>query len=117
MARLSTHVLDTSRGMPAEGITVDLHVLRAAERCHLVTLVTNAGGRTDRPLLEGDRLEVGIYELTFHAGEYFRGLGVPVTDPPFLDAVTIRFGIAEAVQNYHVPLLVTPYSYSTYRGS
>jgi 5-hydroxyisourate hydrolase len=117
MARLSTHVLDTSIGMPAGGMTIELHALRDGERTHVITVVTNADGRTDRPLLTGNSIETATYELTFHAGAYFMEQGVPVSDPPFLNEVVIRFGIADAAGNYHVPLLLSPYSYSTYRGS
>jgi 5-hydroxyisourate hydrolase len=117
MARLSTHVLDTSCGKPAAGMAIELHFLRGNVRTHVTTVLTNADGRTDQPLLSGTLLETGIYELIFHAGEYFRSKNVPISEPPFLDHVVIRFGIAEASGNYHVPLLLAPYSYSTYRGS
>ena len=117
MARLSTHVLDTSLGMPAAGIIVELHVLKARERYLVATAVTNADGRTDAPLLSGDRIEVGIYELTFRAADYFRRAAVALSDPPFLGDIVIRVGIAEPTASYHVPLLLSPYGYSTYRGS
>ena len=117
MARLSTHVIDTSRGTPAENVIVDLHGCFSGERRLIKTTATNADGRTDEPLLTGDRLEPGVYELTFHAGDYFRDAGVELTDPPFLDDVVIRFGLADPAGNYHVPLLLSPYGYSTYRGS
>jgi 5-hydroxyisourate hydrolase len=117
MARLSTHVLDTSLGKPAEGVVIDLHALGSGQPRHLKTVATNADGRTAEPLLSGDRLDAGVYELTFHAADYFRGHGVQLSEPPFLDEVVIRFGIADAAGNYHVPLLLNPYSYSTYRGS
>jgi 5-hydroxyisourate hydrolase len=118
MARLSTHVLDTSRGLPAAGVVVELHVLETAGgRTPLKTAVTNADGRTDAPLLAGERLNIGMYELTFHAGDYFRRCGVTLPAPPFLDTVVIRIGIADDEGNYHVPLLLSPYGYSTYRGS
>jgi 5-hydroxyisourate hydrolase len=117
MGRLSTHVLDASRGEPARGMVVDLHLLRNGERSHLKTVATNPDGRTNEPLLSGDALAAGVYELTFHAGDYFRGLGAQLPDPPFLDQVVIRFGVTDAAANYHVPLLIAPYSYSTYRGS
>jgi len=117
VARLSTHVLDTSRGRPAAGMTIELHAVREAARQHIRSATTNADGRTDAPLLSGESIETGVYELTFHAGAYFRDLGVPVTDPPFLDQVVIRFGIADPAGHYHVPLLLSPYGYSTYRGS
>jgi 5-hydroxyisourate hydrolase len=117
MARLSTHVLDTSRGTPAAGIRIELHLLVVAGRRLLATSVTNADGRTDDPLLSSDRLEVGVYELTFHAGEYLSRLGVALTDPPFLGDIVVRVGIAEPTGQYHVPLLLSPYGYSVYRGS
>jgi len=117
MARLSTHVLDVARGKPAEGVTIELHFLRDSARQHLTTTTTNADGRTSEPLLAGDRIETGSYELTFHAGDFFRAQGVVLPDPPFLDQVIIRFGIADPAGHYHVPLLLSPYSYSTYRGS
>jgi 5-hydroxyisourate hydrolase len=117
MARLSTHVLDTSRGMPAAGVTVHLHVVRGEDRISVASVATNADGRTDAPLLSGDRLDPGIYELTFHLGDYFRRAGAILTDPPFIDIVVVRIGVADAAGSYHVPLLVSPYGYSTYRGT
>jgi len=117
MARLSTHVLDTARGVPAAGIDVELHALRGGERVPVATAVTNADGRTDVPLIAGDRVEPGVYELTYHAGDYLRRSGVAVTEPPFLDEIVIRFGIADPSGHFHVPLLLSPYGYSTYRGS
>ena len=117
MARLSTHVLDTSRGQPAANVTIDLHALQNGTRRHLKTAVTNSDGRTAEPLLSGDRIDAGIYELTFHAGPYFRAAGIELPDPPFLDEVVVRVGIADPAGIYHVPLLLAPYGYSTYRGS
>ena len=117
MARLSTHVLDTSRGQPAQGLAVELHILRDAERQRLAATTTNTDGRTDVPLLSAERLETGTYELTFHAAEYFRHAGVLLADPPFLGDIVIRFGIADPHGHYHVPLLLCPYGYSTYRGT
>jgi 5-hydroxyisourate hydrolase len=117
MARLSTHVLDTVRGVPAEGITIDLYRVGPNERLHIKRSSTNSDGRTGEPLLSGERLEPGIYELTFYAADYFRRGGVPVSDPPFLDEIVIRFGLADPSGNYHVPLLLSPHGYTTYRGS
>ena len=117
MAKLSTHVLDTSRGTPAPNVTIDLHILQNGERRLLKTVSTNEDGRTDDALISGERIEPGIYELTFHAGDYFRRMGVKLTDPPFLDEVVVSFGLADPAGHYHVPLLLAPYSYTTYRGS
>jgi 2-oxo-4-hydroxy-4-carboxy-5-ureidoimidazoline decarboxylase len=120
--RLSTHVLDTHAGRPAAGIAVELYELglygRDGERYYrLTTAVTNADGRTDRPLMSDQPLPIGRYELRFHVGDHFRSRGIEAGDPPFLDIVPLRFSIAEPEGHYHVPLLCTPWSYSTYRGS
>jgi 5-hydroxyisourate hydrolase len=117
MPRLSTHVLDVTRGGAAAGVAIELHRVEGGTRRPIVETTTNADGRTDAPLLTGDRLETGVYELTFHAGDYFRRRGVELADPPFLDRVVVRFGLAESTGNYHVPLLLSPYGYSTYRGT
>jgi 5-hydroxyisourate hydrolase len=117
MARLSTHVLDTARGVPAAGVTIALSRLRQGEREAIASAVTNADGRTDTPLMQGDRLEPGVYELVFQAGDYLRASGAMLTDPPFLDEVVVRIGLADPIGNYHVPLLLSPFGYSTYRGS
>ena len=117
MARLSTHVLDLSRGVAAAGVAIELHRLDGDARRRLVDTTTNVDGRTDAPLLTGERLEPGVYEITFHAGAYFRRTGIALSDPPFLDQIVVRIGIADAAANYHVPLLISPYGYSTYRGS
>ena len=116
MARISTHVLDTARGVPAAGVVIDLHACGSSRRL-LKTVSTNPDGRTAEPLLAGDRIEPGVYELTFHAGDYFRGAGVELARPPFLDEIVIRFGVADPSGHYHVPLLLSPYGYTTYRGS
>ena len=116
MGRLTTHVLDTAAGKPAAGLTIELYrVGSTTERVAVAT--TNADGRAPQPLLEGSAFVPGTYELRFHAGDYLRGSGVLTPDPAFLDIVPIRFGIASANEHYHVPLLLSPYGYSTYRGS
>ena len=116
--RLSTHVLDTHRGRPAAGVAIELVQLSAnGEHVTLVRATTNGDGRTDEPLIAGQPLPIGRYELRFHVADYFAGLGTPQGDPPFLDTVPVRFAVAEPEGHYHVPLLVTPWSYSTYRGS
>lgn len=115
MGKLTTHVLDTARGKPGAGIRVKLFSL-AGGRHLLASAVTNADGRTDRPLLEGDTWRAGRYELEFSVSAYFEQAGMKLDEPPFLEDVIIRFSLAEG-QNYHVPLLVSPWSYSTYRGS
>jgi 5-hydroxyisourate hydrolase len=117
MAELTTHVLDLARGRPAAGVTIHLYECRGEERTLRKTAETNAGGRTNGPLLAGQALRVGVYELVFRAGEYFRAQGEALADPPFLDDVVIRFGVCDPAMHYHVPLLLSPYGYSTYRGS
>lgn len=117
MGKLSTHVLDTLHGKPAAGVAIELFRIDANERTLVRHVVTNQDGRSDGPLLEGDALEAGVYELVFHAGDYFAGRGVEMPDPRFVDQVAVRFGVASPHENYHVPLLVTPWAWSTYRGS
>jgi 5-hydroxyisourate hydrolase len=118
MGHLSTHVLDTARGVPAAGVLVEVRIVRGGgEHEPVATATTNAQGRTDAPLIPGDRLERGVYELTFHVGDYFRRTGVPLSDPPFLDRVVIRAGVADPGAGYHIPLLISPYGYTTYRGT
>lgn len=117
MARLSTHVLDTMNGKPAPGVKIALYRLNGETRSLVKETVTNADGRTDAPLLTGDEYKPGQYELVFRIGDYFRGLGATLPQPAFLDVVPLRFGISEADGHYHVPLLASPWSYSTYRGS
>ena len=112
MGRISTHVLDTTLGIPAAGLTIDLYRLpnpgAGGGRLHLKSAVTNSEGRTGEPLLSADTLETGVYELTFQAGDYFRSLGIALTSPPFLGEIVIRVGLADPHGNYHVPLLLSP---------
>ncbi len=117
MGRLSTHVLDTANGKPAAGVEIRLYALLGDERKLLKSITTNSDGRTDAPLLTGDELVVGAYELVFCVGDYYSALGVMLASPPFLDEIPVRFGVSDPDANYHVPLLLSPYSYSTYRGS
>lgn len=117
MGKLSTHVLDITQGKPGAGVKLALYAVSAEGRTLLVTDVTNADGRCATPLLEGEQLKAGKYELVFGAGDYFAALGVELPEPRFIDEVTIAFGVASAEQNYHVPLVVSPWAYSTYRGS
>lgn len=116
MGRLTTHVLDTARGCPAAGINVALYRVDL-DREKLVHAATNSDGRLDHPLLQDDDFTSGKYELVFQAGDYFRALNNELTEPLFVDEVVIRFGVGDSAQHYHVPLLVSPWAYSTYRGS
>jgi 2-oxo-4-hydroxy-4-carboxy-5-ureidoimidazoline decarboxylase len=115
--RLSTHVLDTHIGKPAPGVAIRLFEIGASARGLITETTTNSDGRTDKPLMGGAPLRAGTYEIEFAIGAYFGARGVPAASPAFLDVVPIRFGIAEPEGHYHVPLLATPWSYSTYRGS
>jgi 5-hydroxyisourate hydrolase len=117
MGKLSTHVLDVTQGKPGAGVAVELYAVQDNQRTLLRSVVTNHDGRCDAPLLQGDDMRAGQYELVFGAGDYFAGQGIKVPEPRFLDRVTIAFGIADPSQNYHVPLVVSPWAYSTYRGS
>ncbi len=118
MGRLSTHVLDTVAGGPAANVTVELHRLAPDDAWLFVRrAVTDADGRTGEPMLSGDAYQPGTYMLSFHIGAYFAATGTRTASPPFLDVVPIRFTVADAGGHYHVPLLVSPWSYSTYRGS
>jgi len=117
MGRLSTHVLDTALGKPAQGVMIRLYRLDGAHLQQIAEVVTNGDGRTDAPLLIGDDLKAGTYELVFRAGDYLRRTGQAAGDLLFLDEIPIRFGVPDADQHYHVPLLISPFAYSTYRGS
>jgi len=116
MGRLTTHILDTAQGCPAAGVDVALYAIGVGRRM-LKQDATNVDGRLDTPILDGVDFKPGVYELIFHAGAYFRSCKLDLPDPPFVDEVVIRFGIADANSHYHVPLLVSPWAYSTYRGS
>lgn len=113
---LTTHVLDTARGCPAEGLKIELFKLDGETRTLLKTLTTNDDGRTDEQILPAEKFETGTYELVFHAGDYLDAAGVPAENPRFLDVIPLRFGMSEPT-HYHVPLLLSPFSYATYRGS
>lgn len=115
MGKLTTHILDTAQGCPAAGVGIRLFALDGDRRL-VASAVSNADGRTDQPLVEGDALGSGSYELEFDIGPYFADRALPTGDPAFLDTVVIRFSMA-AGEHYHVPLLASPWSYSTYRGS
>jgi 5-hydroxyisourate hydrolase len=117
MGRLTTHILDTASGSPAAGVPIELYALSGDNRERIVATSTNDDGRCDAPLLDGDSFQTGVYELLFHVGDYLRARGEDLPSPAFLDVVPIRFGIASPDEHYHVPLLISPYGYSTYRGS
>jgi 5-hydroxyisourate hydrolase len=113
MGKLTTHVLDTARGVPAQGLRID--VVKQEQFLHSV--VTNSDGRLDAPLLQGDSFSSAVYELRFHAGDYLRQTATGLINPQFLDIIPIRFGVSDPSQHLHVPLLLSPFGYSTYRGS
>lgn len=115
--RLTTHVLDTARGKPAAGVKITLYRISGQSHRKIAETVTNADGRTDAPMLAGDALKEGRYELVFSAGDYLRASGEATGEVLFLDEIPIRFGVPDAGQHYHVPLLISPFAYSTYRGS
>ena len=117
MGYLTTHVLDTTHGAPGAGLRIDVYRIDSGNRQHLATLTTNDDGRADAPVLANDAFTAGQYELVFHAGAYFRARGVRLPEPAFLEDVVVRLGVASPDEHYHVPLLVSPYAYSTYRGS
>jgi 5-hydroxyisourate hydrolase len=113
---LTTHVLDLAKGGPAQGLKIELYRIEGSARALLNTLVTNADGRTDQPILPREEFQTGEYELVFHAGGYLDASGVPREEPRFLSSIPLRFGMSSAT-HYHVPLLLSPFGYSTYRGS
>jgi 5-hydroxyisourate hydrolase len=117
MGKLTTHVLDTSRGQPAAGMKVDLLRFESSGWRRLKTVLTDTDGRVSEPLLAGDDFVAGRYRLEFHVGAYFGSMGVNLPNPPFLEEVPVQIGVADASLHYHVPLLCSPWSYATYRGS
>ncbi len=117
MGKLTTHVLDAAHGCPGSSIGIELYRVEGSNLVRVASATTNGDGRCDAPLLEGDAYRSGVYQLQFHAGDYYRARGVALPEPAFLDVVVLRFGIDAAQEHYHVPLLISPYSYSTYRGS
>ncbi|MBT91828.1 MAG: hydroxyisourate hydrolase [Candidatus Pelagibacter sp.] len=116
MTKLTTHVLDVYSGKPGKGIKVDLYYVENNKKEKLNSVILNNDGRTDKALIEGENFKEGKYELVFFVGDYFKKI-TETSEIPFLDDVIIKFGISNATQHYHVPLLVSPWSYSTYRGS
>lgn len=114
---LTTHVLDTATGKPAAGMQIDLFRMEGQNAVRLKTVTTNDDGRVDGAMLDKDEIDTGVYELRFHAGDYLKTTQARLPDPLFLDVIPVRFGIADATAHYHVPLLVSPFGYSTYRGS
>lgn len=117
MGRLTTHVLDTAQGCPGHGLRIEIFRLEGEARTRLGEVITNDDGRCDAPILEGEAFTVGEYELLFHAGDYLDRQAAPGAKPRFLDRIPLRFGVADADQHYHVPLLLSAFGYSTYRGS
>ena len=117
MGRLTTHELDAAHGCPGSSIKVELYRVEGQQLELVNTALTNSDGRVDAPLLQGDDYRSGVYQLQFSAGDYYRARGVQLPAQAFLDVVVLRFGIDEQQEHYHVPLLISPYSYSTYRGS
>lgn len=114
---LTTHVLDTALGLPAAGLEITLYRIEGNDRMQCARMRTNADGRTDTPILPAADFQVGLYELVFEAGAYLDRIGTPPETPRFLDVIPLRFGISDADSHYHVPLLLSPFGYSTYRGS
>ena len=117
MGRLTTHVLDAAHGCPGSALKIELFRVTDTGLQLLGNVLTNDDGRCDTPVLQGVEYKSGVYQLHFHAGDYYRARGVQLPEPAFLDVVVLRFGISAEQDHYHVPLLISPYSYSTYRGS
>lgn len=117
MGYLTTHVLDTTHGTPASKVSITLYRLDNGHKTQLTKTITNQDGRCDQPILSEENFKQGSYQLEFAIGDYFRGTGISLEEPLFLDEVVIRFGISDESSHYHVPVLVSPYGYSTYRGS
>ena len=117
MGRLTTHVLDAAHGCPGSAIKIELYRVDGAQLSLIHRTLTNSDGRCEAPILQGDENVSGVYQLQFHVGAYYRARGLILQEPAFLDVVVLRFGIDAAQSHYHVPLLISPYSYSTYRGS
>ena len=117
MSSLTTHVLDTANGIPAKGVMIKLFKFSGGIRTRVRDTVTNEEGRTDVPILSEEYFVPNIYELEFYVGDYFRGVGGTISDPPFLDVVPVRFSVVDHTAHHHVPLLVSPWSYTTNRGS
>ncbi len=117
MGRLTTHVLDTAQGKPGAGIALTVFAVDGERRRQVAAAMTNADGRTAAPLLEGEAMRAGVYEIVFAVGDHFARGGVTLPSPPFVGDVVLRFGVADPDAHYHVPLLVSPWSYTTYRGS
>jgi 5-hydroxyisourate hydrolase len=117
LGKLTTHVLDAAHGCPGSAIRIELYRVEDQRLLHIVSTLTNSDGRCDAPLLQGETYQSGVYQLHFKAGDYYRTRGVVLNEPAFLDEVVLRFGIDAGQEHFHVPLLISPYSYSTYRGS
>lgn len=117
MGRITTHILDTELGRPAGGVTIEAFVITGETAEKVATLATNADGRTDSPVLQGEALVAGVYELRFHVGPYLAAAGRTLPEPAFLDVVVVRFGVAAPGEHFHVPLLLQSHGYATYRGS
>ncbi|WP_122438242.1 hydroxyisourate hydrolase [Pseudomonas viridiflava] len=117
MGKLTTHVLDAAHGCPGASIVIELYRIEGEQMLKVASAVTNSDGRCDAPLLQDNEYRSGVYQLHFHAGDYYRARGVVLNEPAFLDVVVLRFGIDAGQAHFHVPLLISPYSYSTYRGS